>query len=379
MTTFAYHILCGINTHINERLSQLFMKKTNLCVLFGGKSTEYEVSLRSAFTVLSNIDKEKYNVTTVGITKKGCWYQYSGAYENIRDGSWGADVDNLTHAQLSLNPGENALITIKENACERIPVDVVIPVMHGAFAEDGTLQGVLEMSGIPFVGPGCASSAVCMDKAFTKQILNNCGIPQAKCEIILKSELDKNPESVKETIGSKFEYPVFIKPSNSGSSVGASKVRSAGDLISALKNAAMYDEKILVEEFIDAQEIEVAVLGNDELIVSECGEINTGSEFYDYETKYISNTSSYYIPAHINEETSGQIRMYAEKIYRTLGCKGLSRVDFFVRRGDGAIIFNEINTLPGFTSISMYPKLIMHTGISLPDIIDRLVLLAKTR
>lgn len=353
------------------------MKKTSLCILFGGKSTEYDVSLRSAYTVLTNADREKYDITAVGITKSGFWYRYTGSYENILNGTWCRDAAHLTPAQLSANFGEGALLLLEGDACRRVGIDVVFPVVHGAYAEDGTLQGLLEISGIPFVGPACGASAVCMDKAFTKQILNNHHIPQAKCTILHKSRLKEAPAALRKEIESIFDYPVFVKPSSSGSSVGASKVTEGEALLAALCDAARYDDKIIIEEFIDAQEIEVAVLGNEALTVSECGEIASNSDFYDYDAKYIKNISSYYIPARIDEKTGRKIRGYAEKIYRVLGCRGLSRVDFFVRRGDGAIIFNEINTLPGFTSISMYPKLLMHAGFSLPEIIDSLIQLAQ--
>ena len=353
------------------------MKKTSLCIIFGGKSTEYEISLRSAYTVLTNIDKDKYDITAVGITKRGYWYCYTGPYEKILDDSWCADTEHLTSAQLSTNFGEGSLILLNENTYRRIKIDVVFPVVHGVYAEDGTLQGLLELSGIPYVGSDCASSALCMDKAFTKQILNNHNIPQAKCIIFQKSRLKKDPDAAKAEIESQFSYPVFVKPSNSGSSVGASKVAAADALIPALFDAARYDDKVIVEEYINAKEIEVAVLGNDTLTVSECGEIAANSDFYDYDTKYVKNISSYYIPARIDEITSEKIRSYAKKIYRILGCKGLSRVDFFVKHDNGDIIFNEINTLPGFTSISMYPKLLMHAGLTLPEIIDRLIQLAK--
>lgn len=353
------------------------MKKTRLCILFGGKSNEYEVSLRSAYTVLTHTDKEKYDIVAVGITKGGYWYCYTGPYEKISDGTWCTDTGRLTPAQLSANFGEGVLLLLEGDTCRRVPVDVIFPVVHGAFCEDGTLQGLLSLSGIPFVGAGCASSAVCMDKAYTKQILKNHGIPQANCIFLQRCRLESAPEDVRAEVASRFSYPVFVKPANSGSSVGAAKAADADALLPALREAARYDDKIIVEEYIEAQEIEVAVLGNDTLTVSACGEIASNSEFYDYDTKYIKNVSDFYIPARIPEKTAQTIRGYAETVYRALGCRGLARVDFFVRRGDGAIIFNEINTLPGFTTISMYPKLLAHAGLTLPEIIDSLIRLAQ--
>ncbi len=353
------------------------MEKTKLCVLFGGKSDEYEISLRSAFTVLSHADSAKYDITTLGISKNGQWYLYTGKHEKILNNEWICDKDNLFPAQISLNPGDNSILVLGENTFEKIPVDVIFPVMHGMFAEDGTLQGCFELSAIPFVGAGCAASAICMDKVITKQILATYNIPMAQYSVITKKQLKDECDAALRLIESRFAYPIFVKPSNSGSSVGAAKVSVSSQLLPALLSASAIDEKILVEEFIDAREIEVAVLGNDNILVSECGEIDSGSEFYDYETKYIKNVSQYFIPAQLDTNTSDKIRFYAETVYQALGCKGLARIDFFVRRASGDIIFNEINTMPGFTSISMYPKLLMHGGISLPSIIDALISLAQ--
>jgi len=346
------------------------MKK--ICLIFGGKSSEHEVSLRSASAILSGIDTAKYETVLLGITKDGKWYVYEGDPAKIKDGSWIYDSENLTKATLSPAFGEKALILADGR---KIAVDVMYPAVHGENCEDGRLQGLFELVGIPFVGPGSLASAVCMDKSVTKSILNEINIPQAKA-IVVNDFSRENGYKDAFVWAEKVGYPIFVKPTSAGSSVGSAKVSSKEELATALDNALVYGGKALIEEYIKGREIEVAVLGNDDLTVSACGEIDPGFEFYDYDTKYKNDTASYYIPARLSAETSEKIRTYAEKIYKTLGCRGLSRVDFFVTDSE-EIFFNEINTLPGFTSISMYPKLMMHEGMSFTELITSLVELAK--
>lgn len=354
------------------------MKKTILC-LFGGKSTEYKVSLRSVCTVLDALGKEKYNVVRVGITEGGCWYHYTGTNAQILDDTWHTDTAHLRRAMLSSSYGDRNLYIETEttNTFETVSVDVVIPMVHGAYCEDGTLQGLLSMTGIPYVGPHCAASAVAMDKVFTKLILNNFGIPQAKCAVLTKSRIAAAPEVCCDEAEGVSGYPLFVKPANAGSSIGVSKADNREELLSALRLAASYDDKVLVEECIVGREVECAVLGNENPSASIPGEINSGADFYDYDAKYITDTSSDYIPARISDAALEAVRGYAVKIYEILGCKGLSRVDFFVT-ADEKIIFNEINTLPGFTSISMYPKMWMHMGKSISQLLDDLIALAET-
>lgn len=357
------------------------MTKPTLLVLFGGKSTEYEVSLISAHSILSNVNRDKYSVVTVGITKDGDWYLFDGDIASIKDGSWCANVSTLSKAALSPSASDSGLFVFENGGVKLVHIDVIFPVMHGANAEDGTLQGLMKLSGIPFVGCGCATSAIGMDKGYTKLVLNNFGIPQAKCKVVLRSDLAKG-ETVLDECETLGKYPLFVKPANAGSSVGASKATDRASLYSALALAAEHDGKIIVEEYVKGKEIEVAVIGNDEYIASTCGQINPGSEFYDYDAKYSEDSSSScLIPADIKPETAEKIREYAVKICSALGVSGLSRVDFFVasRCGKERIIFNEINTLPGFTQISMYPKLLMHDGRSYPEIIDSLILLAMKK
>ncbi len=357
------------------------MPKISLLCLFGGKSSEYEVSLISAHSILSNIDSDKYNVTTVGITKNGDWYHYTGDIPSIKDGTWCNNTIELQKAALSPSPSDSALLVFNGDKVEYIHIDVIFPIMHGANAEDGTLQGLLKLSGIPFVGCGCAASAIGMDKGFTKLVLYHYGIPQAKCEVIDKYRLMLDIDSVIEACENIGAYPLFVKPANAGSSVGASKASNREELISALYLASKHDSKIIVEEYINGKEIEVAVMGNglsgkDAYTASTPGQINPGSEFYDYDAKYSADSnSSCLIPADIKPETAKKVQEYAKIICGALGVTGLSRVDFFVCEDD-KIIFNEINTLPGFTEISMYPKLRIHDGMTYPEVIDRLVELA---
>lgn len=351
------------------------MSKINFCCLFGGNSSEHEVSLKSAYGVMTNTDTNKYNILPVGITRDGGnWYLYSGSYENIRDGKWVEDTENLTPAFLT--PGSRLCLCPEGKPASYLSIDVAFPVMHGAYSEDGRMQGLLDMCGVSYVGPGCIASGCCMDKAVTKQILKCQGIPQARAICVAREDLGAAYDRIRFAVKSGFGYPVFVKPACAGSSVGVSRVDSDAQLRAALDKALVEDEKALIEEFIDGREIEVAVMGNDKPIASVCGEIDPGATFYDYETKYCADTASYYIPARLDDEISEKVRSYALKIYKALGCKGLSRVDFFVKKGN-TIIFNEINTLPGFTPISMYPKLFMHSGMTYSEVIDRLLTLAK--
>ncbi|MBE6672107.1 MAG: D-alanine--D-alanine ligase [Ruminococcaceae bacterium] len=350
------------------------MNKINFCCLFGGNSSEYEVSLKSAYGVITNTDSEKYSIIPVGITRDGsCWYLYGGDYENIRDGKWIEDKANLTPAFIV--PGSRLCLCPEGEAVSYLNIDVAFPVMHGSYSEDGRMQGLLDMCSVSYVGPGCVASGCCMDKAITKQILKCHGIPQARAICVLRDDLDAAYDRIRFAVKSGFGYPVFVKPACAGSSVGVSRAGSDAELRSALETALAEDDKALIEEYIDGREIEVAVMGNGAPVASVCGEIDPGATFYDYETKYCADTASYYIPARLEDEVADKVRALAVKIYKAMGCKGLSRVDFFVK-ADNTIIFNEINTLPGFTPISMYPKLFMHSGMSYTEVIDRLLCLA---
>ncbi len=350
------------------------MKKLSVCVLFGGVSPEHEVSLRSAESVLNHIDHSKYNVFPVGITKDGDWIHYSGKdYSLLPTGGWKNHPDNR-RAAISPLRGQG-LLCFEGDCVVRERIDVVFPVLHGENGEDGTIQGLLQLAGIPYVGPHVAASAVAMDKTLTKLVADQAGIPQADWLLVRREEMCSRMESVLDQLEKKFSYPMFVKPAGTGSSVGVSKAADRQALERGLRAAAVYDQKVLVEEFIRGKEIEVAVMGNDNPVASVCGEIDSGAEFYDYDAKYITDTSVAYIPARISEEEAEQVRDLAVRVYQAIGCQGLSRVDFFVTE-DGRAVFNEINTIPGFTSISMYPKLFAASGIPYSQLIDELIDLA---
>lgn len=345
------------------------MKK--VAVLFGGRSSEYEVSLSSAYAALSNIDRTLFDVSMIGITRRGAWYLYEGELEKIRADEW--YDEGLPGIRLDMTKGK--LCVCREDGERELPCDVVFAVLHGAFGEDGTVQGAFAVCGIPVVGCDCTASAVCMDKALTKAIVSmETDIPQAKAATARREttpSLEELRVRCEKELGG---YPMFVKPACSGSSVGASKVKSPEDFARAAEAAFAEGEKILIEECITGSEIEIAVLEeNGVYTTSFPAEIDVGgSEFYDYETKYVSDSSSFYIPARLTEEETERARAYALTIFQALGCRGLSRVDFF-HTADGKIIFNEINTIPGFTPISMYPKLMIHAGIPYSRLITRLI------
>lgn len=351
------------------------MQKINVCVLFGGISPEHEVSLRSAESVLNNMDTEKYTIFPVGITKEGKWILYGGTdYSQLPTQQWLNHPENCT-AMISPVRGDG-LLCFKPDGMVAEKIDVVFPVLHGENGEDGAMQGLLQMAGIPYVGPHVSASAVAMDKTLTKLVMDNAAIPQAAWLLVRNSDLQTKMDAMLNEAEGRFTYPMFVKPAGTGSSVGVSKANNREELTNALLQAGKFDEKILVEEFIDGREVEVAVLGNANPMASVVGEIDSGAEFYDYEAKYVSDTSVAYIPARIPEDVAEQLRETAVKVYKAIGCRGLSRVDFFVTYKENAIVFNEINTIPGFTSISMYPKLFAASGIPYGTLIDQLIQLA---
>ena len=345
------------------------MKKTIL-ILFGGKSSEYEVSLSSATGVLDNIDRDKYDVRLCGITREGRMYLYGGDPARIASDTWFGDGC----LPLSLDLSDGTLVA----GDDKFRPDAVLPMIHGKFCEDGTMQGLFAVAGIPVVGCDCQSSAVCMDKAAAKEIAaHETGVRVAKT-VVVKARAVRGGDAeilkFREEAERAFGYPMFVKPSRAGSSVGVTKVKTPEAFLPALKAALAEDSKVLVEEAIRGREVEVAVLEErGEITVAHPAEIDTGSaEFYDYMTKYVTDASSFYLPARIPEEKQNEVRRYAEAIFCALDCRGFARVDFFLTP-EGEFVFNEINTLPGFTPISMYPKMMVNDGISYSELIDRLI------
>ena len=348
--------------------------KLSLAVIFGGVSSEHEVSRMSVTSILENLSNERYEVHMVGITKEGRWLLYTGPVEDILSGAW--EQGPVTPAFLSPDPSVHGLVALRDGKAETIHVDVIFPALHGKNGEDGTIQGLFQLSGIPYVGCDTESSAICMDKAVTHSLLSSADIEQAHYLWFYADRFDAAPDTIKNKIQARLDFPVFVKPSNAGSSVGVSKVERFENLDQAIRKAAREDKKVVVEEGITGQEVEVAVLGNRDCDASLVGEIGASAQFYDYDDKYINGTSQLYIPARIPQEVSEKIRQTAVRAYRLLGCSGLARVDFFVTAGDNRVILNEINTLPGFTSISMYPKLWMERGMTYSQLLDQLVELA---
>ena len=351
--------------------------KLSLAVIFGGVSSEHEVSRMSVTSILENLSNERYEVHMVGITKEGRWLLYTGPVEDILSGAW--EQGPVTPAFLSPDPAVHGLVALRDGKAETIHVDVIFPALHGKNGEDGTIQGLFQLSGIPYVGCDTESSAICMDKAVTHSLLSSADIEQAHYLWFYADRFDAAPDTIKNKIQARLDFPVFVKPSSAGSSVGVSKVERFEDLDQAIRKAAREDKKVVVEEGITGQEVEVAVLGNRDCDASIVGEIGASAQFYDYDDKYINGTSQLYIPARIPQEVSEKIRQTAVRAYRLLGCSGLARVDFFVTAGDNRVILNEINTLPGFTSISMYPKLWMAMGLSYGELLDKLIELALQR
>lgn len=339
--------------------------KKKVAVLFGGQSTEHEVSRVSASSVLKHIDHQKYDAYPIGITKEGKWFEYNGDIEKIKSGEWESDEYYKT------TEGEKLLFNKQ--------VDVVFPVLHGLFGEDGTIQGMCKLINIPCVGPGVLSSAMCMDKVYTKYILEHFGIKQARYVIVKAHEFGNENEEIINRIEEKLGYELFIKPANSGSSVGITKAHSREELIKGINEALKYDRKVLVEEALNAKEVEVAVLGNDEPEASIPGEIIPSKEFYDYEAKYESANSQLLIPANLCKDKLEEVRRIAIEVYRSLDCSGMARVDFLIDKETEEIYLNEVNTIPGFTNISMYPKMWEKTGKPYSSLIDELIQLAISR
>ncbi len=352
------------------------MNKKTIAVLFGGQSSEHDVSKISAATVISNMNTEKYYVLPVYITKNGEWLLYDGPVENINTNGW---EKYATNCILSPDTTHAGLLRIVGDKVKNIPVDLVFPVLHGAYGEDGTIQGLLELAKLPYVGCGVLSSAVSMNKAYTKIIADSIGISQAKYTVIYRSQLEGDAQSCIDKIEAECGYPCFVKPACAGSSVGITKAHNKDELLDGLWIAAKEDSTIVVEENINGRELECGVLGNNEIQASVVGEILAAAEFYDFDAKYNNKESKTVLPADIPADKAEEIRDDAVKIFKALDGKGLSRVDFFLENDTNRVIFNEINTLPGFTAISMYPMLFNEAGYSTEELVDKLIELGLSR
>lgn len=363
-------------------------QKLRVGVLFGGQSSEHEVSLASARGIISAMDTEKYEVVPIGITKRGLWLASGDPMSVLRSGT-DADLPRLAsvlapdpnsegHAEIvHIASSESGPRTLSAEPGQ--PLDVIFPVLHGPYGEDGTIQGMLELTGIPYVGAGVLGSAVGMDKGVMKSVFRDHGLPVGPYVVVTRSQWLQNPAAIQSRAERELTYPMFAKPANMGSSVGVNKIHGPAEFKEALEDAARYDRRILVEQGLDARECECAVLGNDRPRASVVGEIVPGNEFYDYKAKYIDDNSGLYIPAELPNALSEQIRRLAIEAFRAIDAAGMARVDFFVARDLSKVWINEINTIPGFTRISMYPKLWEASGVPYAALIDRLIELALER
>ena len=359
-------------------------RKIRVGVIFGGRSGEHEISLLSARSVMDAMDKEKYDIVPIGITKEGRWIASGDPLKALEAG----DVGVSQPATLLGDPSWRGLMRLNDTeraikATQLAELDVIFPVLHGPYGEDGTVQGLLELAVIPYVGAGVTGSALGMDKAVLKDVMRAHGLPSVEYVMLKRKEWDANPEKVMARIEAALGYPVFIKPANMGSSVGISKCHDRAGLAAGLAQAARYDRKLLVEAAVPAaREIEVSVLGNDDPIASVPGEIIPSQEFYSYEAKYIDDgdrASKLLIPAPLPSEVVERVRDLALRAYKAIDCCGMARVDMLLSGETGELYVNELNTIPGFTAISMYPKLWDASGIPYPELIDRLIELAFER
>lgn len=351
------------------------MEKITLGVLFGGNSSEHDISTVSAKGILSAINREKYDLVLLGITKEGEWYLYNGDIDRLPEDKWLQSPD-LEKAYISPDSSVHGVVTASGKT---IRLDAVFPILHGKNGEDGTVQGLFQLARIPFVGCDMTSSAVCMDKAIANAVTDAVGIDQAKWCSFTRYEYSKAPEACRKSAAEKLGFPIFVKPANAGSSVGISKARDDSELEKGIEKAFREDRKVVLEEFIDGHEVECAVMGNDEPIAAQVGEIVAAAEFYDFDAKYNNPASELHIPADLTPEKIEEVRALAVKAYKAMGCEGLSRVDFFVTYKDDRVLLNEINTIPGQTPISMYPKLFEAVGVPYSELIDRLVAYALER
>ena len=368
------------------------MKKLRVGIIYGGRSGEHEVSIASAAAVVQNLDKQRYEAIPIRIEKDGRWIiadrlPVSSSAAEVIEQSRSTTAQRLgrggREAHLVAHPGDEQIMTIERGhnpTITGLAVDVVFPVLHGPYGEDGTVQGLLELANIPYVGAPVLASAVGMDKATAKLVFAARGLPQTKYLVVLRSEWKASPARITKDVASTLGYPVFVKPANLGSSVGISKAKSNADLPAAIDLAAEFDRKIVIEAAVpNAREIEIAVLGNDDPQVSVPGEVIPSREFYDYEAKYLDDDSRTIIPAELPAKTTAEVKRLAIEVFRAVDCAGMARVDFLMDGATGKLYVNEINTIPGFTTISMYSKMWAASGVPYPELLDRLIALARER
>jgi D-alanine---D-serine ligase len=348
------------------------MKKKNVAIIFGGKSNEYKVSLQSAAAVLDNLDLARYSPILIGITNKGNWLKFQGNTVQIRDDTWHSDA-SCVPVVLSPCRDKSGIIVLHDGEYSLVPIDAVFPILHGKNGEDGRLQGLLELAGIPFVGCDMLSSAICMDKAVAHSLVQMAGIQVPRSIVIDRG--DRDTETVIAAAG--LQFPLYIKPAKSGSSIGITKVSKLEHLRDAIEHSLAHDDKAVIEESVEGFEVGCALLGNENPLIGELDEVQLAGVFFDFHEKYSLANSIIHVPARLDRETSMRIKKTALQIYRTLGCNGFARVDMFLTP-EKEIVFNEVNTIPGFTENSRYPKMLLAAGLSFSEIIDRLIDLALT-
>jgi D-alanine-D-alanine ligase len=349
--------------------------RVRVAVLFGGQSGEHDVSLRSAQAVMQALDPGRYEVVPIGITREGRWLSGGDPFAVLTATSpLFALGDGSAPQTATAEPAESAMPAVFSGG-----FDVIFPVLHGPMGEDGTVQGMLELTGLPYVGAGVLGSALSMDKAMAKTVLAQHGLPQAEWRLVTRKEWERDPDAVTEWVGSSLGFPCFVKPANMGSSVGIVKAHDPSEFPAAMLEACHFDRRVLIEEAIDARELEISVLGNDEPIASVVGEIIPCNEFYDYDAKYVDDRSELLVPAPIDHATMTEIQEMAIAAFRALDLAGMARVDFFMERQSDRIYINEVNTIPGFTAISMYPRLWQASGMPIAELVDRLIGLALER
>lgn len=348
------------------------MKKKNIAVIFGGASSEYGVSLKSAHAVICNLDRENYHPIIVGISKQGKWFYFTGDISKIPNDTW-CNSSDCVPAVLSPDRTEHKLLVLREEGIEQVQIDAVFPVLHGRNGEDGTVQGLVELAGIPLIGCGTLASALCMDKDRAHRLAESAGVRVPKSMVLKQSEeLEVKELERAEGFIKKTGYPIFVKPVKAGSSYGVTRVESAENLASAIQLVFQYDDQVILEENIDGFEVGCAVLGKDELITGEVDEIELAGGMFDFTEKYFLKTAAIHVPARITDKKAEEIKETAKKIYRALGCSVFARVDLFLTP-DGEIVFNEVNTIPGFTEHSRYPGMMKAKGYDFTKLLDTII------